>query len=310
MMTKDLDTSQADARHLRNVRKWRRNKAILPYLYILPAAFFVSAFLLYPMLSTLYLSFTNSDGLRAPEFIGFANYSRLFADPNFLRPLGNTLIWTVASLVIPVSLGFIFAFAINALPQAKFFQISIYIPATISATATAVLFTFFLDKNGLVNILLRAVGLDELATNWLFAIPQNTYSMILAYSWQATGLNMMIFLVGLQGLPKDPLEAARLDGATGWSLVRYVVLPMMMPYIIIASLLAVVNGFKVFDTIWVMTQGGPARSSETLAVTMYREGFILFDLGFAAAVAVIISVVALGFSYFYLRTVLGRESHI
>ena len=87
------------------------------------------------------------------------------------------------------------------------------------------------------------------------------------------------------------------------------ILPMMTPYIVIASLLAVVNGFKVFDTVWVMTAGGPARSSETLAVTMYREGFVLFDQGYAAAVAVIISIVALGFSYFYLRNVLGRESH-
>ncbi len=283
---------------------------MVPYFYVLPAALFVTAFLIYPMIATLILSFTNSDGLTAPEFVGLANYRRFFVDPNFLRPLGNTLIWTAASLAFPVTLGFLFAFAINALPRANFFQVGIYLPATISAAAAAVLFTFVLDKNGLANTLLNAVGLDMLATNWLFAIPQNTWAMIGAYTWQATGLNMMIFLVGLQGLPGEPLEAARLDGAKGWSMVRYIILPMMTPYLIIASLLAVVNGFKVFDTIWVMTQGGPARSSETLAVTMYREGFILFDQGYAAAVAVVISIVALGFSYFYLRTVLGRESHV
>ena len=300
--------SSSRAEH-REHAKHRRTKAVMPYLYVLPAALLVTAFLIYPMVTTLYLSFTNADGLMAPDFVGLANYVKLFGDANFLRPLGNTLIWTAASLVLPVGLGFLFAISINALHGSAFFKSGIYLPATISATATGVLFTFFLDRNGIINLLLRGVGLEDWAINWLYTIPQNTWAMIMAYTWQATGLNMMLFLVGLQALPREPLEAAQLDGARGWTLMWRIVLPMLTPYIVIASLLAVVNGFKVFDTIWVMTQGGPARSSETLAVTMYREGFILFDQGYAAAVAVVISVVALGFSYFYLRTVLGRESH-
>lgn len=287
-----------------------RSRVVASYLYVLPAALFVLAFLIYPMLTTLVLSFTKSDGLSPPQFIGLANYARLFTDPNFLRPLGNTLIWTLASLIFPVTLGFFFAFALNSLPRANIFQMGIYLPATISAAAAGILFTFFLDRDGIINSILRAIGLDALALNWLFVSPQNTFSMIFTYTWQATGLNMMLFLVGLQSLPKEPVEAAQIDGALGWSLTRHIILPMLMPYIVITSLLAVVNGFKVFDTIWVMTQGGPARTSESLAVTMYREGFILFNQGYAATVAVVISVVALGFSYFYLRTVLGRESHL
>jgi multiple sugar transport system permease protein len=220
MAIPNIDPNLDLERHHREHARARRAKAITPYLYVLPAALMVVAFLIYPMLSTLYLSFTDSDGLRVPTFIGLENYRRMFVDPNFLRPLGNTLIWTFASLAFPVTLGFVFAFSINALPRANFFQIAIYIPATISATATAVLFGFVLDKEGILNALLTAVGLGALATNWLFSIPENTWSMIAAYTWQATGLNMMIFLVGLQGLPRDPLEAARLDGASGWSMVR------------------------------------------------------------------------------------------
>ncbi len=134
--------------------------------------------------------------------------------------------------------------------------------------------------------------------------------MIGAYTWQATGLNMMLFLVGLQGLPHEPIEAAKLDGCGTWRLTTQIVLPMLMPYIVIATLLAVVNGFKVFDLIWVMTQGGPGRTSETLAVTMYREGFILFRLGYSAAIAVIISIAAMVFSYFYMRSVINQETHL
>ena len=131
--------------------------------------------------------------------------------------------------------------------------------------------------------------------------------MISAYTWQATGINMMIFLVGLQGLPKEPMEAAKIDGASGFTLIFKIVIPMIMPYFVIASLLALINSFRVFDSIWVMTMGGPARSSETLAVTMYREGFILFDLGYASAVAVLLSLVGIIFSYFYLKLVLTKE---
>lgn len=281
-----------------------------PYLYVLPAAAFVVFFLLYPMVVTLWQSFTRFDGITDPVFVGLANFRELFVDPNFLLSLKNTVIWTVASVAFPVTLGLVFALTINGLRGATFFKISVYLPATISAAAVGILFTFVFDPgNGVINAILDAIGLGALKQRWLFEAPLNTYSMIGAYTWQATGLNMMLFLVGLQGLPLEPIEAAKLDGCSTWRLTRQIVIPMLMPYIVIATLLAVVNGFKVFDLIWVMTQGGPGRTSETLAVTMYREGFILFKLGYSAAIAVIISIAAMSFSYFYMRAVIGQESH-
>jgi len=281
-----------------------------PYLYVLPAAAFVVFFLLYPMVVTLWQSFTRFDGITDPVFVGLENFRELFGDPNFLLSLRNTLIWTVASVLFPVTLGLVFALTINGLRGSGFFKISVYLPATISAAAVGILFTFVFDPgNGVINALLEAVGLGALKQRWLFEAPLNTFSMIGAYTWQATGLNMMLFLVGLQGLPHEPIEAAKLDGCGTWRLTTQIILPMLMPYIVIATLLAVVNGFKVFDLIWVMTQGGPGRTSETLAVTMYREGFILFRLGYSAAIAVIISIAAMVFSYFYMRSVITQESH-
>jgi ABC-type sugar transport system permease subunit len=280
-----------------------------PFLYVLPAVLFVAVFLLYPVVTTIWRGFTKFDGIPDPVFVGFANYLQLFADAHFLRSLGNTLIWTIASVVLPVGLGLTFALTFNAVKWSDFFKTIVYLPATVSAAAVGILFTFiFAFDNGALNAILNLFGLE--GRRWLFEAPTNTYAMIAAYTWQSTGLNMMLFLVGLQGLPPEPIEAAKLDGCTGFSLVRRIIIPMLTPFIVIATLLAVVNGFKVFDQIWVMTQGGPGRSSETLAVTMYREGFILFNQGYSAAIAVIIGLAAMIFSYFYLRSVLDQEKNI
>ena len=289
------------------LQTWIRR--VEPFLYVLPAALFVGAFLLYPVVTTIWTGFTEYDGISDPVFVGFDNYLHLFADAHFLRSLGNTLIWTVASVVLPVGLGLVFALTLNAVRWSQVFKSVIYLPATVSAAAVGILFSFiFAFDNGALNTILRAFGFE--GERWLFEAPTNSFSMIAAYTWQSTGLNMMLFLVGLQGLPPEPIEAAKLDGCTGLSLVRRIIVPMMMPFIVIATLLAVVNGFKVFDQIWVMTQGGPGRSSETLAVTMYREGFILFNQGYSAAIAVIIGLAAMIFSYFYLRSVLDQEKNI
>ena len=277
------------------------------YFYIAPAAILVCLILIYPIIRTFYMSFTDNDGLNPPNIIGLANYSRLFFDTQYILPIKNTVIWTIFASFFPVTIGFLFAYSIQFLPRSNFFQILIYIPATVSAAAAGVLFGFILDTSGLFNAILTILGFEELTRDWLFQIPENTYSMIAAYTWQATGINMMIFLVGLQGLPKEPMEAAKIDGASGFTLIFKIVIPMIMPYFVIASLLALINSFRVFDSIWVMTMGGPARSSETLAVTMYREGFILFDLGYASAVAVLLSLVGIIFSYFYLKLVLTKE---
>lgn len=277
------------------------------YLYVAPAVILVGIICIYPIFRTLIMSFTDNDGLNPENFIGTKNYVRLFLDPNYITPIKNTIIWTIFATIFPVTIGFLFAYSMQFLPRSNYFQILVYLPATVSAAAAGVLFGFILDKSGLFNQILSLFGFEHLTRDWLFRAPENTYSMIGAYTWQATGINMMIFIVGLQGLPKEPMEAAKIDGAKGLTLIFKVVVPMIMPYFVIASLLALINSFRVFDQVWVMTMGGPGRYSETLAVTMYREGFVIFDLGYAAAVAVLISSVGLIFSYFYLKSVLTKE---
>jgi multiple sugar transport system permease protein len=134
----------------------------------------------------------------------------------------------------------------------------------------------------------------------------NTWAMIVASTWQSVGVCVLLFLIGLLVIPHDPIEAARLDGAEGWRLFRDMTFPLLRPMTIVVVGISLVNSLKTFDVIWVMTQGGPYRSSETLAVTMYRETFLLFRHGYGSAIAVLLSAIVLAVSWIYLsRTLRG-----
>ena len=278
-----------------------------PYLYMAPAVLFVAVFLLYPAVYTIVISLTKWDGLTPPVFVGLKNYFQIVQSPIFRSSLTNTLIWVVGTLLLPVALGLLLALMVNRIPLQGFFKSIFYLPYAVSATSVAVIWGFMLSPVGFIDNVLRAVGLENLATSWLITPPWNTIMMLIAYTWLSTGTNMILFLVGLQNIPTDPIEAAKIDGANTRQLNWYVVFPLLRPVTTVVVTIAVVNGFKVFDLIWVMTQGGPYRSSETLAVTMYRESFVSFHLGYGAAIANILSFIVIMFSIIYLQSIFKRE---
>jgi multiple sugar transport system permease protein len=282
---------------------------LIPYLYLAPAVILVGVMLLYPTVATLWLSFMSWDGLGPQEFVGLANYQKLLADPYFLHSLINTGVWVVATLLVPVLIGLGIAATVNRLRGQRVFKWTFYLPYALSFTTTGVLFVFLLnpaEAGGTINGILNGIGLDDLARSWLYRPPYNTLAMIGAYTWQSMGANMMLFLVGLQTVPRDPIEAAQLDGATPWQTFRHVTWPLLQPVAIVVIVMAAVNSFKVFDIIWVMTQGGPYRSSETLAVTMYRESFVSFKMGYGASIAMVLTLFVLGLSWFYLKRTLPK----
>lgn len=272
--------------------------------FLWPAVAFVGVFLILPFLWTVYLSMTEYGGLGEPNFVGFANYSRLVQDPILIRSLVNTLLWVIGSLVLPVGVGLLVAVLTFNLAGGFFYRLPVLLPYALSGAAVGVLWSFMLESEGAINGILAAVGLETLTRDWLLAAPLNTLSMILASSWQATGVSLVLFLVGLQAIPREPIEAARVDGAQGWALFWNITLPLLRPMTIVVIGLALVNSLKVFDIIWVMTQGGPSRSSETLAVTMYRQTFLLFEYGYGSAIAVLLSVIVVLASWLYLRRAL------
>jgi multiple sugar transport system permease protein len=184
----------------------------------------------------------------------------------------------------------------------------IYLPATLAATVVAVIWSYVYSNNGVLNEGLRWFGLDSLTQPWLVHAPTNTLAMIVTSTWRLLGPSIILFLVGLQTIPTELIEAAKIDGAGGWTLFRRMKLPLLRPITTVVVTMSVINSFTTFDLVWIMTQGGPGRSSETLAVTMYRQAFVMWNMGYAAAVAVILSSIVLVFSITYLRTTFKRHA--
>jgi ABC-type sugar transport system permease subunit len=288
----------------RRRRRWRR---LGGYLYLLPMVALVSVFLLYPAVKTIWVSLTDATGTDAGTFVGIDNFTRLFKDPAFRTSVRNTVYWVLGALVLQVGLGLLLAIVLSNMRAGDWLKRLFYLPATLSGAAVGVIwFYVFNPENGLLTSLLNSVGLESLTTRWLAEPPVNTFAMIFAAMWQGLGPAMILFLVGLQNLPREPIEAARVDGAQGLRLFWHITLPLLRPMTAVVVAITMINNFKVFDLIWVMTQGGPYRSSETLAVTMYRESFVSFSVGYGASVAVVLTVVVVLLSIFYLRSMFRR----
>lgn len=277
---------------------------VTPYLFLLPALLLVAGWLLGPFVRTAYLSFTEYNGIGDPSLTGAENYTSLARDPILLDSFRNTLYWVVGTLLLPVGLGLLIAVLTYELTGGALYRLPFLLPYAISGTAIGVMWEFMLRSNGALNSLLEMIGLESLERSWLLRPPINTWSMIVASTWQSVGVSVLLFLVGLQVVPRDPIEAARLDGAGGWRLFRDVTFPLLRPMTIVVVGISLVNSLKTFDIIWVMTQGGPFRSSETLAVTMYRETFLIFRHGYGSAIAVVLSVIVLAVSWLYLNRTL------
>jgi multiple sugar transport system permease protein len=276
--------------------------------FLLPAALLVVVVLLAPFCYTLYRSFF-SDYTHS-TFTGFANYGDFLSDPNLLRSLENTLMWVGGAIVLPTGMGLVIALLTDATRWSRAARLAVTIPYAISGSAVAVVWNFMLTSDGAVNSALRGLHLGGLAGNWLLEWPGNTVVMIIASSWQATGVAVILFMVGLQGIPPETVEAAALDGAGPWARFRHVVLPQLRPVTIIVIGMSLVNGLKAFDLIFVLTQGGPGRATETLAVSMYQETFLFLRPGAGAAIAVLLTVVVLIASWTYLRRQLPSSSKV
>jgi ABC-type sugar transport system permease subunit len=288
---------------------WSRfSRRIAPFLFLLPAVVLVCALLIWPFLRSSYLSFTSYKGLGTPKWVGLANYRQLLNDPVLSQSMKNTLYWVIGTLVLPVGIGLLIAVASYDLKGGALYRLPFLMPYALSGTAIATVWKFMLLRDGALNSVLNSIGLESLTRSWLLRPPLNTYAMIVASTWQAVGVSVLLFLIGLQVIPKDPIEAARLDGAEGWRLFRDMTFPLLRPMTIVTVGISLVNSLKTFDIIWIMTQGGPYRSSETLAVTMYRQTFVLFEHGYGAAISVVLSVIVLVVSLLYLTRTLRNIS--
>ncbi len=269
--------------------------------FLSPAALVVALLLYLPFLYTVVLSFTRYDGLSSPQWVALDNFRKFFSDPALGSSLRNTLMWVVGTTLLPVGLGLLIALLSFGIRGGSGFRLPFMLPYALSGAGLGVIWGFILQDGGAANDVLGALHLPGAHTGFLQHWPYNTISMIVAWTWQQTGVNALLFMVGLQSIPKEPLEAARLDGAGGLRLFRSITWPLLAPLTTVVVGLALVASLKTFDIVWVTTQGGPGRSSETLAVTMYRDAFVSGEYGYGSAVALVLTLTTAAVTLAYLR---------
>lgn len=301
--------SQPSARRaeLLEQRRPRNSYWISSIGFVAPGVLIVAFVLYLPFLWTTYISFTEYNGLGDPELIGVANYREMFSDPALVNSVLNTLYWVIGTIALPVGLGLLIAVLSHGIKNATLFRLPFLIPYAISGVAVGVIWSFILQTNGALSQALAFLHLPGSDLRWLLDAPLNTVVMIGASTWQGAGVNALLFGIGLQSIPKEPLEAARVDGASGWTLFRTMTWPMLAPLTTVVVGLSIVGSLKTFDIIWGMTKGGPGRVSETLALTMYKETFVNNAYGLGGAVAVFLTVVTVLASILYLRRQLSDQ---
>jgi raffinose/stachyose/melibiose transport system permease protein len=278
--------------------------------FLSPALVLFGLLVLTPIVVAAYSSFFDWNGFGVPTtFVGLENFHRLLVDDVFVGDLRRALLLIVLSLVIQLPVSLALAMLLNQpLRGRRVYRMLFFAPYVLSEVVTAVLFTMIFSPNqGLANHVTRLIGLGDLGATWLADPETVMYSLFLVISWKYFGFHTILYLAGRQGIPSELHDAAAIDGAGHWQAFRRITLPLLGPTIRISVFVSVLGTIQLFDMVWVLTGGGPIRSSETLAVTMFQEGFKRFHVGYASAISMAIFLISLTFGLFYQRFVLRRD---
>ena len=287
----------------------RKKKSIYPLWVLIPALIIYTVFSVVPIMISLVCSFTdwNMSRMYAPVFNGLANYAELLKDPVFLRSIGNTFLFALATTILKTGAGFLLALAlVKRIPGRGLMRTIYYAPCVISITVVGVLFKSILANKGLLNNVLNTIGLGGFAHDWLGSYATAIGSVILVETWMWAGFNMFIFISGLQAIPNDYYESATLDGASAFAKFRNITLPLITPSMTVVVTLSIAGGLKVFDIIYVITNGGPGFDTQVLATYTYQS-FSLGFLGESAAGSVILAVIVVIISFTMNRYFTKRE---
>jgi sn-glycerol 3-phosphate transport system permease protein len=265
-------------------------ETIRPYLYIAPAMLFFALFFFFPIGYVIYLSFFDWSllNLEEMEWVGLNNFTALFSDEDFRQVLGNTLVYTVSTVVLGIGLSFMLALWLNH--KAKVYgivQAAVFSPHIVSLVSIAMLWMWLMDPQyGLLNALLALAGLP--GYTWLSDTKSAMISLILVSIWKGVGYNTLVFIAGMQSIPHDIYEAAQLDRSPWWRTLTRITVPMLSPTLFFLLVINTVSSFQVFDTIYIMTQGGPVNSTNMLVFYIYEQGMDFYNGGIASAASVIL----------------------
>lgn len=263
------------------------------WLFALPAVLVVATVIVFPWLFTLYMSGHDWKIGGGPEFVGLQNFAELFRDTRFLESMGHTLYFTVLAVVLPIVFGTAAALVFHReFPFRGVLRTIFVMPMMATPVAVALVWTMmFHPQLGVLNYLLSLVGIGP--QSWVYSPDTVIPTLILVEVWHWTPLVMLIVLGGLAGLPREPYESALIDGANAWHMFRHITLPLVWPFIMVAIVIRTIDALKAFDTIFVITQGGPGTASETLNIFLYLQAFQFYKIGYASAVVVIFFVIVI-----------------
>jgi raffinose/stachyose/melibiose transport system permease protein len=303
--TRPTETSSAVPERSPSARKKRDQLRYLPWVFLAPALVIYSVVVVYPMLFSAYLSFFRWDGV-APKkiFVGFQNYVTLLTHNEvFWIALRNNAIWLAAALLVPTSIGLGFALLLNSrFRGSHIFRSIFYFPAVLSLAVVGLIWTWIYHPDlGLANQVLDALGLKFLKRNWLSDPQIAIYPVILAATWNAVGLPMLLFLAGLQTIPPELHEAAKVEGASRLQRFWYVTFPLLRETTLIVLAITSINALKAYDIIYAMTNGGPANRTQLLSTWMYFLTYNYNEVGLGTAIAVVLFSLTLIFAIPYIR---------
>ncbi len=279
----------------------RGNDRRLAYLFLAPTVVVLLSLSIYPLIYSLSVSFQveSSQGTRW----SLGNFQRLLSDGFFLSAIGHTLIYAISALTLEFLIGLGLALLLNQQIRGRaFFRAALLVPMMLPAVVVGVIWRLMLNPNfGAVNGTLQGVGVDTESLTWTASPGMAMVSVILVDVWQWTPFVFLVLLAGLQAIPQEPYEAALVDGSNNWQTFRYVTLPLLKPAILIVLLLRTMDLLRVFDQIFILTEGGPGFATETVALYIYRTAFRFFDFGYAAAMSFVLLAFTNVISLIYIR---------
>lgn len=278
----------------------RKNNTMWGYIFLAPQLIGLLAFALIPLGFAFVLSFMKWDGFGEKTFVGLSNFIGQFSNPIFWKALGNTAYYTVLYIPIGITISLVLAIALNKIKGKELYRVFFFMPVITSSVSVGVIWMWILNGDfGILNQALSYIGIA--GPQWLTDTKWVMISIAMLSIWWQLGYNMVIFLAGLQGISNSYYEAAEIDGATGFQKFMHITLPLLSPTTFFVTIMSIISSFQVFDQAFVMTNGGPAKSSYTIVYHVYENAFINFRMGESSAAAMILFVIILIFTLIQFR---------
>lgn len=280
----------------------RRHHPLIPLVFLLPACSLIGALVIYPAMQALWLSFTNFNMITPSHWVGADNYRRLAADPFFWSALRNSLLYLIVVVPLLVMVPIVIAVLVNrAIPGVRLFRALFYLPVVTSLVISSLIWKWVYEEKGLLNYLLLKTGLVDNPVAFL-TDPANALFAVMAVTvWSGIGYYMVIYLAGLQAIPRHLYEVADVEGVTPLQQFLHITLPLLRPSMAVVAVMSSIAAMKVFEEIYVMTQGGPMDASKTLVYFIYETAFSEFEMGLASAAGMVLFAITLVLSLVNLR---------